>query len=341
MNFLSVEKSDRESGRAPDQLPGPPLGEQAGFWRQALTLRGSASLRILPRVLAFGLIAAGVVLLHGAAPRVALEVGPVEIVGGVLALLLVVRTNAGYDRWWEARKLWGGIVNQTRNLVVSALAYGPDAPEWRERLVRWTAVMPHVMRRSLRGERELPEVAKLVGRDAAAAIERAAHMPSYAMRELAGLLRQATEEHDLDRFTFIQLDRERAQLIDHLGGCERILKTPLALVYVLKMRRFVLLYLLALPFALVDRVGWATPLLTVLLAYAVLGIDQIGVELERPFSTRSLSHLPLDTICGDIERQLLALLNEPPLAERSAEVSAPHRTSRSVPALRKAERAAS
>ena len=118
-------------------------------------------------------------------------------------------------------------------------------------------------------------------------------------------------------------------------------KTPLALVYVLKMRRFVLMYLLALPFALVDRVGWATPLLTVLLAYAVLGIDQIGVELERPFSTRSLSHLPLDTICGDIERQLLALLNEPPLEARSAEVSAPHRASRSAPALRKAERVAS
>jgi putative membrane protein len=318
-----------------------PFDEQAGFWRQALTFSGSASLRILPRVLAFGLIAAGVVLLHAAAPRVALEVGPVEIVGGVLALLLVVRTNAGYDRWWEARKLWGGIVNQTRNLVISALTYGPDSPEWRERLVRWTAVMPHVMRRSLRGERELPEVANLVGRDAAAAIERAAHMPSYAMRELALLLRQATEEHDLDRFAFIQIDRERAQLIDHLGGCERILKTPLALVYVLKMRRFVLLYLLALPFALVDRVGWATPLLTVLLAYAVLGIDQIGVELERPFATRSLSHLPLDGICNDIEHQLLALLSEPPLAARSSSMTPPHRTSRSVPALLKAERAAS
>lgn len=333
--------SPAESRPALTPVEGKALTETRGFWREALSLQGSITPLVLPSSLVFSLLAVGVCLLYRRFPQVAVEVGLYEVIGALLGLVLVLRSNAGYDRWWEGRKLWGGIVNQTRNLVISALTYGPDSPEWRERLVRWTAVMPHVMRRSLRGERELPEVANLVGRDAAAAIERAAHMPSYAMRELALLLRQATEEHDLDRFAFIQIDRERAQLIDHLGGCERILKTPLALVYVLKMRRFVLLYLLALPFALVDRVGWATPLLTVLLAYAVLGIDQIGVELERPFATRSLSHLPLDGICNDIEHQLLALLSEPPLAARSSSMTPPHRTSRSVPALLKAERAAS
>lgn len=296
--------------------------EQPDFWTQAISLRGSVSLRIIPRVVIIGLMAAAVVLLHRYAPNIALEVGPVEIVGGVLAMLLVVRTNAGYDRWWEARKLWGGVVNQTRNLAVSALAMGPQNPEWREQLVRWTAAFPHIMRDSLRGLRDIPEVDRLLGRDTAAAIRRATHMPSYAMRELAGILQRGRDEYGLDSFTFLQLDRERAQLIDHLGGCERILKTPLALVYVLKMRRFVLMYLLALPFALVDRVGWATPLLTMLLAYAVLGIDQIGVELERPFSTRSLSHLPLDSICQDIERQLLKLLDEPVLGSRSRSTGA-------------------
>lgn len=290
------------------------LDDPPGFWQQAVTLRGAATLRVLPRVLSFGLISAGIVLLHRVVPHVALEVGPVEIVGGVLALLLVVRTNAGYDRWWEARKLWGGIVNQTRNLVVDALAYGPKSPAWRERLVRWVAALPHLMRHSLRGERELPDVERLLGADAATAIAAAAHMPSFAMREIAGQLREACEQ-GMDRFAFLQLDRERAQLIDHLGGCERILKTPLALVYVLKVRRFIALYLIALPFALVDRVGWATPLLTVLLAYAVMGIDQIGVELERPFSTHSLSHLPLDGICRDIEQQLLRLLGEAELTQ--------------------------
>lgn len=292
------------------------LDDPPGFWEQAVALDGAATLRVLPRVLSFGLIATGVVLLHRVAPHVALEVGPVEIVGGVLALLLVVRTNAGYDRWWEARKLWGGVVNQTRNLIVDALAYGPASPAWRERLVRWVAAFPHLMRHSLRGERQLPDVERLLGPDAATAIAAAAHMPSFAMREIAGQLREACEQ-GMDRFVFLQIDRERAQLIDHLGGCERILKTPLALVYVLKIRRFLALYLIALPFALVDRVGWATPVLTMLLAYAAMGIDQIGVELERPFATSSLSHLPLDGICKDIEQQLLRFLGEEEGAPRS------------------------
>lgn len=299
------------------------IDEQPNFWRQAFTLHGAATLRVLPRVLIFGLFAVAVVLLHGVVPRIALEVGPVEVVGGVLALLMVVRTNAGYDRWWEARKLWGGVVNQTRNLVVSALSYGPDSVDWRQRLVRWVAAFPHVMRCSLRGERDLPDVARLLGVEIAARIASATHMPSYLMREVAGLLREACDRHEMDRFTFLQLDRERTQLIDHLGGCERILKTPLALVYAVKIRRFVAMYLLALPFALVDRVGWATPLLTMLLAYAVLGIDQIGIELERPFVTHSLSHLPLDSICQNIEQQLQGLLKEPTLAQLEDAAAAP------------------
>ena len=102
----------------------------------------------------------------------------------------------------------------------------------------------------------------------------------------------------METFAFIQVDRERALLIDHIGACERILKTPLPRIYSIKIRRFVLLFLLTLPLALLHRfdAGWFIPLITMLVAYPLLSLDQIGIELENPFSTSNLSHLPLDDI---------------------------------------------
>ena len=98
-----------------------------GFWREAIALQGSITPRVMPLVLTFGLIAGATCVVSWVIEkplqvRLALAVAPFEFVGAVLGLLLVLRTNAGYDRWWEARKLWGGIVNQSRNLVISALA---------------------------------------------------------------------------------------------------------------------------------------------------------------------------------------------------------------------------
>lgn len=92
---------------------------------------------------------------------------------------LLLRTNAGYDRWWEARKLWRGIVNQSRNLVIGAMAYGPNDLGWREKFVRWTAVFPHVARLNLRGELPSSEVANLVGPDDARRVATSERMPSF------------------------------------------------------------------------------------------------------------------------------------------------------------------
>lgn len=284
------------------------MEERTQFWKYVWAMRGSVSLLVMPRVLIFGATSMLVVLLNEFVPKTGMGIGPVEVGGGALVLLLVFRTNAGYERWWEGRKLWGGIVNQCRNLALTSLSYGPADRQWRERLVRWVIAFSHVARRSLRNERDLPEVAALLGDEAAQRIAKANHMPSYVIFTVARLLREASERYGMDRFAFLQADRERAILIDHIGACERILKTPLPLVYAIKIRRFVAMYLLLAPFGIVDRAGWATPLLTLLLAYAVLGIDQIGVEMENPFNPANLSHLPLDQISQTIEANLLDAL---------------------------------
>jgi putative membrane protein len=290
--------------------------DRNGFWREALAIHGSTIPYVLPYVLAFGLVAAVVDGLSWAIERtfqvqIAIEVAPYEVAGAVLGLLLVVRTNAGYDRWWEARKLWGGIVNQSRNLVISVLSYGPADATWRDRFVRWAAAFPHVARCSLRGEPPPPEVAALIGPDDADRVAKAEHMPSLVAMTLADLLRAACDQFQMDRFGFLQVDRERALLIDHVGGCERIVKTPLPLVYAIEVRRFIALFLLTLPFALLHKIEnlWLVPLITMLVAYPLISLDQIGAELQNPFARCNISHLPLDDIAATIERNLKGLLS--------------------------------
>lgn len=290
------------------------------FWREAFAWRGSITPHVLPLVFRFGVIAA---LICGAAwlverqfgIKMGLAVPPFEYASAALGLLLILRTNAGYERWWEARKLWGGIVNQSRNLGISALSYGPTDTAWQESFVKWVAVFPHVARCSLRGEALPPEVTALVGADEARQIEASVHMPSYVSLRLADLLREACSRRyshadTMDRFAFLQLDKERAALIDHIGACERILKTPLPRVYAIKIRRFIALFLVTLPFALLHRLDadWLVPLLTMLVAYPLISLDQIGVELQNPFLKDNVSHLPLDDISATIEKNLMGLL---------------------------------
>ena len=202
--------------------------------------------------------------------------------------------------------MWGGIVNQTRNFAVDALAYGPADSAWRKQVIAWTAAFPHVAKFSLRGEPLGPEVAALVGSDGAAAITKSGHMPSFVALVLAGLLREARDRNEFDSFAFVQADRERAQLIDHVGGCERILKTPLPRVYSIKIRRFIAIFLLTLPIALLHRmeIDLLIPWITMMVAYPIISLDQIGVELQNPFDTIRVSHLPLNEITQNIEKNL-------------------------------------
>jgi putative membrane protein len=241
-------------------------------------------------------------------PGLDFDIGPVEVSGAVLGLLLVLRTNAGYDRWWEARKLWGGIVNQCRNLVISALAYGPADLEWKRKLVAWVCALPHVVKKSLRGETQFSDLNHLLTPVDLEGLSRARHSPSFVVQKIAELIQSGRKNQSLDSFSFLQMDREKATLIDHIGACERILKTPIPWVIAIKVRRFISLFLLLVPFVLIDKVGWYTPIVMFIISYPLLSLDQIGIELQNPFKKENLSHLPLSDISKNIELDLNALL---------------------------------
>ena len=164
-----------------------------------------------------------------------------------------MRVNAGYNRWWEARVLWGGIVNQSRNLAIAGLTYGPKDGKWQSNFIRWVATFPHVTRRSLRGERSFPELKRLLPNKDLRWLEQSEHMPdavASAIADETALCFGPSIKTPMNGFAFERAERERSKLIDYLGGCERILKTPLARSSVIQVRQFVFLFLITLPFAL-------------------------------------------------------------------------------------------
>ena len=126
------------------------------------------------------------------------------------------------------------------------------------------------------------------------------------------MLREARDRGQLDPYRpTSSAEDQRCLLIDHIGGCERISKTPLATAYVILIRRFLVVFLLTLPFALLRRVEWMTPVIELLVAYPILALDHIADDLQQPFSTKSINHLPLNDITTTIETNLMALVDGP------------------------------
>lgn len=280
--------------------------ENRVFLITALAWKGSVSPKILPRVIWIGIYTLAIVWIAHYFPGLHLSITPFEYSGAVLGLLLVARVNAGLDRWWEARKIWGSIVNQSRNLAIIGNQYSSDNNPLIAPFLRWVALWPYAMRNHLRGETQLLEADRLVKQSEKPDLVNARHIPMYIGAKIASLLK-GLRRYELDHFCFHRAERERALLIDAIGACERIKNTPIPLVLAIKTRRFILLFVALLPFALVDEVNWLSPLIAMLTAYPLFCLDEIGVELQSPFSQKSLSHLPLDTVCENIEQNVLAL----------------------------------
>jgi len=286
----------------------PADDRSGGFWRDAVALGSAVTPHVLVRLAVFGgisLLICGTDWLGHHRPELEVGIASYEAAGAALGLLLVLRTNAGNERWWEGRRLWGGIVNQCRHLGVVVRSYGPDDPAWRARGLRLVVAFAHVTRRSLRNQRDMPEVAALLGPEETARIAEAPHMPGHVALLLGDHFREACDRLGMDRFVFLEADRDLATLLDHVGGCERILKTPLPRGYAVLIRQFIVLFLVTLPFGLLKKVGALTPVVTLLVAYPILALDEIGDALQSPFSPRTPNHLPLDEICQTIERNLL------------------------------------
>jgi putative membrane protein len=160
---------------------------------------------------------------------------------------------------------------------------------------------------SLRGQNTLGAARERLPDEEAEAVLAAPHTPLAVAAGVSERLAEARDRGAISDFGLGLIDRHVAELIDAVGACERIHKTPLPFVYVVHLRRSLILYCFTLPFALVGLYGWWAVLVTLFVSYTLFGVEEIGVEIENPFG-HDANDLPLEQYCETIERDVLSLL---------------------------------
>ncbi len=279
-------------------------------WREhLLDIKGSMVRQIFSRVALCAVWAALVTLVHEF--YLPLAVSPVghTLTGLALGLLLVFRTNASYDRFWEGRRLWGAIVNDSRNLARLASVQLHSSRELVAQIVYWTIAFSNATMNRLRGKVGLGLIAEELDADEVHSVLTSDHPPLAVSQRLSGLLLEARQQGLISDYVQMTLDQHVARLVDSLGGCERIHNTPLPFAYVVHLRRALIAYCYTLPFALLNDFEWLTAPVTLLIAYLMYGIEEIGVQIEDPFGCDD-NDLPQEQICQRIEINLKGLLPE-------------------------------
>jgi putative membrane protein len=273
------------------------------FFRVTFQLAGSVVPLLIPRIaicVGLGLGAAWGYQNYGIKiPSIAHT-----LLGVALGLLLVFRTNASYDRFWEGRKLFGSIVNRSRDLLRQASHFieGDDeqAAQHRREVRRFVLMFFGLLRQYLRAERELNEVGVQMTDAERAALEPAAVRPNLAVYWLTEELARAQRSGRLSEQKLWLMDQNITALVDNWGGCERIMRTPVPFAYAQHIKAFLTLFCLTAPWAMVESMKWYTPVAAGVLAYGMFGIDEIGIEIEDPFGTDP-NDLPIDAMGKRIE----------------------------------------
>jgi putative membrane protein len=284
------------------------LHYDARRWSIVFRLRGSVLPRVALRVVLCA--AVGVVIwLLKKKMGIDLAIPPAAhaIVAVALGLLLVFRTNASYDRFWEGRKLIGGIVNRTRNLVRQATVHlegtTPASQERKEDVRRLTISLYIAIRQYLRDEKKLEEYDATLKPEERDRVAQVAVPPQLINTWISGVLARAAGEHLLSEQRLQMLEDNLTTLCDLWGGAERIHKTPLPFAYAHHIKGFLLIFCLSVPFALLDTMGSVTPIAAAVVAYGLFGIEEIGVEIEDPFG-HDANDLPLDAVEETIRRDV-------------------------------------
>jgi putative membrane protein len=231
-----------------------------------------------------------------------------SLLGIVLGLFLVFRTNTAYDRWWEGRKLWGSMVNNTRNFALKLNAFlENDDLENRQ----WFSDMiPHFVVSVKEHLRKGVNAANWVGIDPVLLedLEGAKHIPN----RLSSLIYQRVNLlYKKGVFTgdqLLLLDREMKEFSEILGACERIKNTPIPYSYTMYFKQFIFLYVITLPFAFVTTSGFITIPIVVIITFVLLSVELIAEEIEDPFGM-DVNDLPTDDLAAKIKENVNEILD--------------------------------
>jgi ion channel-forming bestrophin family protein len=290
--------------------------DHLSWMRYTLRLRGSVIPAVFPRTLICGLFAVLISAIHALGMPVNLPALASVVSNVVLGLMLVFRTNTAYERFWEGRKLWGNVTNSARNLARQIWVIIPDRTPT-ERQAKRAALdlivaFAIAMKLHLRREAVNEELQPLLPAPQYESLKGMNNPPLEIVFWLQDYLQQQHEGDRLNIHQLVSLQLLLNTMVDSLGGCERILKTPIPMAYAIHLKQLLLIYCFTLPFQFVTQLGWWTAVVVMLVSFTLFGIEAIGMEIENPFG-RDYNDLPLDTICDTMKRNIDDLTKVEPI----------------------------
>jgi putative membrane protein len=229
---------------------------------------------------------------------------PYSLVGSALVLFLNMRNNAAYSRWWEARTLWGAIINNTRSFSRQCATWLGDAPNLNRAMVAYA----YALRASLGGLDAQCDIERLA-KPLTTKILASRNRPNALLLQIGLGVRDLVEERTVDAAAHASIDRILSDLANAQGGLERIRNTPLAIQFSVLPRLLVQAFCLVLPLSMVQDLGWITPLGSTVVGFLFLAFDEIGLDLENPFQ-EGPNALPMLAMARTIEIDLMLSIGE-------------------------------
>jgi putative membrane protein len=231
-----------------------------------------------------------------------------QLLGIVLGLFLVFRTNTAYDRWWEGRRLWGGVVNSSRNFAMKLHAYlsleNHEDRDWFAKMIpNFVMAMKEHLRKGGVQFDELEDAEPHMLEDLA----RYKHRPNRIAAMMYAKVNALYKKGIITGDQLINLDKELKDFIDLIGGCERIKNTPIPYSYMMYVKKFIFIYIVTLPFGFVTTSGYITVPIVALISFVLLSVELIAEEIEDPFG-KDLNDLPTDELAGKIKDNVKEIL---------------------------------
>jgi putative membrane protein len=260
--------------------------------------------RLLPAMVTVALFTEGIAYLGREVwPEHFRSTGVVHsLLGFVISLLLVFRTNTAYERWWEGRRQWGALVNASRNLALKLNAALPVGHPSRARLAADIGAYAGVLNDHLRGT--LPPPAGPIR-----------HGPNAVAARLFSEIESLRRDGELTLEHLLNLNADLTAFTDICGACERIKKTPIPYSYSLFIKKFVFAYIVSMPFVFVHDFGYWTALLSTFMFYVLGSLEIIAEEVENPFGTDA-NDLPTDDLAKTIAGNAREILSGGERSER-------------------------
>ncbi|MFY7669277.1 MAG: bestrophin family protein [Crocinitomicaceae bacterium] len=229
-----------------------------------------------------------------------------SLLGFVISLLLVFRTNTAYDRWWEGRKIWGAIVNDSRNLALKINAIESIKNEkafFKNTISNFCfSSKNHLRDQTNEGELEFNEF------NEREQYILADHKPIFFVNLLQSKLYQLKSKGQISDNEWLILDKNVNALVDSIGGCERIKNTPIPYSYSLFIKKFIFIYVITLPLAFVNQFSYFSAFIATFVFYALVSMEVLAEEIEDPFGEDD-NDLPTDQICERIKQNVSEILN--------------------------------